>query len=133
VGESVHLSRIGDVKAVFHRPVEGEIKACCVRRTSTGKWFVTLSCEAEPVALPAVDSAVGIDVGLASFATMSDGSEIEPPRFYRNDEKDLKRVQRLLSKEAKGTPGRRRRRNASSNARVAILSYPGMLMLLVIS
>jgi len=89
------------------------------RWMAESKWFVTLSCEAEPVALPAVDSAVGIDVGLASFATMSDGSEIENPRFYRNDEKDLKRVQRLLSKEAKGTPGRRRRRNASSSVSTA--------------
>ena len=112
VGERVRLSGIGDVKAVVHRPIEGEMKTCCVRRTSTGKWFVTFSCEVEPVSLPAVDTAVGIDVGLASFATMSDGSEIENPRFFRRDEQDLKRVHRLLKKEAKGSPGRGKRRKA---------------------
>src|SRR5919204_3344300 len=86
VGERVHLSRIGAVKAIFHRPLEGEMKTCCVRRTSTGKWFVTFSCEVEPVSLPAVETAVGIDVGLVSFATISDGAEIENPRFFRRDE-----------------------------------------------
>jgi putative transposase len=64
-----------------------------------GKWFVTFSCEVEPVALPAVETAVGIDVGLASFARMSDGSEIETPRFFRRDEKDLKRVHQLLKRK----------------------------------
>jgi putative transposase len=108
----LYLSKIGHVKVILHRPAEGTFKTCCISRTSTGKWFVTFSCDADADPLPAVDTAVGIDVGLASFSTMSDGSEIENPRFVRKDETDLRRVQRLLSKEAKGTPGRRKRRKA---------------------
>src|SRR5437868_1633760 len=56
--------------------------------------------------------AVRLDLALNAFATMSDDSEIANPRFFRKDEKDLKRVQRLLSREEKGTPARRRRRKA---------------------
>lgn len=46
--------------------------------------------EAEP--LPPVGTVVGVDVGLSSFATFSDGQKIANPRFYRRDEADLKRV-----------------------------------------
>ena len=59
------------------------------------------------------DEQVGIDVGLKTFATCSDGQEIENPRFFRVEEKALAKVQRLLSKQAKGTPEtpeRRKRR-----------------------
>lgn len=112
----VKLSKVGSVRAVLHRPLEGTVKTCCVRRTSAGKWYVTFSCEIEPEPLPANDTAVGIDVGLEKFATLSTGETIANPRFFRRDEHDLARAQRRLSKEpkpAKGewaTPGRRTRK-----------------------
>jgi putative transposase len=110
LGGRVRLSGIGEVKAILHRPLEGGGKTCCVRRTSTGKWYATFSCEVAPDLLPMQEHAVGIDVGLATFATMSDGTQIANPRFFRRDEHDLKRTQRRLSREQKGTPARRTRR-----------------------
>jgi len=95
----VFLSKIGRVKAIIHRPLEGTVKTCCVKRTATGKWYATFSCEVEDAPLPALDTPVGIDVGLASFATMSDGSEVANPRFFRQDERALAQVQRRLSRE----------------------------------
>ena len=115
-GERVFLSKIGHVKAVIHRPIEGTIKTCCVRRTSTGKWFATFACEVETHPLVANDVAVGIDVGLKTFATLSDGSTIANPRFFRQEEKALATVQRRLAKEPRpekgqrATPARRKRR-----------------------
>jgi IS605 OrfB family transposase len=53
---------------------------------------------------------VGIDVGLESFATLSNGSAIANPRFFRTDEKALKRASRRLVREVKGTAARRKRR-----------------------
>jgi len=115
-GARVFLSKIGHVKAIIHRPLEGNVKTCCVRRTATGTWFVTFACEVETHPLPATDSAIGIDVGLASFATLSDGAEIANPRFFRRDEQALAKAQRRLAKEPtpekgeRATPERRRRR-----------------------
>jgi putative transposase len=112
-GNVVRLSKIGKVRLVLHRPVEGTIKTCCIRRSSTGKWFVTFSCEVpDPIVAGAPEPAVGIDVGLASFATLSTGETIDNPRFFRKDERDLAHVQRKMSKEAKGTPARRKLRKA---------------------
>ena len=110
-GNEVRLSKIGKVRVVLHRPIEGTIKTCCVRRASTGKWFVSFSCEVPDQAAPeAAADAVGIDMGLASFATLSTAEQIANPRFFRRDEGDLARKQRRLSREAKGTSAYRKRR-----------------------
>ena len=104
------LSKIGDIKIKLHRPIEGRIKRLTVRRAATGKWFACFSVEQEAHLLPPWKdgSMVGIDVGLESFATLSNGEKIANPRFFREEEKELARVQRKLSKAPKGTPERKK-------------------------
>lgn len=106
----VSLSKIGAVKMVYHRPVRGSIKTCTLHRSSTGKWYVTFSCEYEPEPLEPVPTEVGIDVGLKTFAMLSTGEEIANPRFFRMEEKALAKVQRKHAKLAKGTQERRTHR-----------------------
>jgi transposase len=88
------LAKLGHVKMVMHRAIKATPKTAIVKRTSTGKWFVTISVEMgeEQVAskrLPAVEAVVGIDVGLKSFAYLSTGEEIANPRFFRREEAAL--------------------------------------------
>jgi putative transposase len=109
-GDRVHLSKIGAVRVARHRPLEGSPKTVCVRRSATGKWYVTFSGEVEATPLPPLGNAVGIDFGLTNFAALSTGETIEPPKFFRQEEKALARAQRRLSKEVKGTAKRRKRR-----------------------
>ncbi len=99
----VSLSKIGSVKMVYHRPVRGTIKTATIHKSSTNKWYITFSCECEPERLPECTQQVGIDVGLKTFATLSTSEEIANPRFFRQEEKALARVQRKQSKLAKGT------------------------------
>lgn len=93
-GERLVLSKVGAVQVVLHRPLEGTPKTVTISRTHTGKWFAHFSVEIEPRLLEPVEESIGLDLGLASFATLSNGEEIENPRFYRRDEADLKRVQK---------------------------------------
>lgn len=109
-GRTLVLSKLGSVKVVLHRPVEGQIKTVTLRRASTSKWYVSFSVETQPQPLSETTTAVGVDVGLTSFATLSNGEKVANPRFFRKDEKALARVQRKLSREQKGTPERARRR-----------------------
>src|SRR3989440_6884498 len=108
--DRVTLSKIGSVKMVYHRPIKGKVKTCTVQRSSTGKWYVSFSCECEPERLPKVPSHVGIDVGLKTFATLSTGEEIANPRFFRKEEPALAKVQRKHAKKPKGSPERRKHR-----------------------
>jgi putative transposase len=87
------LSKVGAVHVVLHRPLEGTPKTVTLTRSRSGKWFACFSCETEAASLPPTGAVVGVDVGLSSFATLSDGQKIDNPRFYRRDETDLKRVQ----------------------------------------
>lgn len=105
-GDVLFLSKVGLVRVKLHRLLEGAIKTVCIRRQA-GFWYACfcVECEAEP--LPPSAVAVGIDVGLNAFAFLSTGEAIANPRFLRRDEKDLKRVQRKLSKADRGSAKRR--------------------------
>lgn len=108
-GDKLSLSKLGQVKLVLHRPVEGTIKTVTIRRQA-GKWYACFSCEIEAQPLPQTEQAVGIDVGLTSFATLSNGEKADNPRFFRQEEKALAKAQRKLSKGDKGTPERAKAR-----------------------
>jgi len=103
------ISKIGDIKIKLHRPLEGNIKRLTIRRTSTGKWFVSILTDYDSYQpLEHSDKSVGIDVGIQSFAALSDGTFIENPKFYVKEQKNLAKAQRKHSKLQKGTPERKK-------------------------
>ena len=83
--KGLRLGSIGCIRIVQHRSLEGIPKSCTITRTATGK---SISCDiGEKDKKPNTNSAVGIDVGLNSFAVTSDGQKIENQRFFRKEEK----------------------------------------------
>ena len=95
----LNLSKIGAIKIILHRAIEGTIKTCTIKK-DIDQWYVTFSCEIDIPAIPVeIKSKTGIDVGLSSLITMSNGSQIEPPEFLRAYEKRLSREQIHLSKK----------------------------------
>ncbi|MFN7930917.1 MAG: transposase [Blastocatellia bacterium] len=97
----------GQIKVKLHRAVTGKIKTVSVIR-ETGKWYVSFSVECESEALPTKFNAVGIDVGLTTFAVLSDGTEIENPRYFRQAQAKLRRAQRKVARRKKGSKNRRK-------------------------
>jgi len=96
--------KIGQIKTVFHRPVVGKIKIVSIRRTSTNKWFVSIICDDIPKnILPESQEHVGIDVGLKTFAMLSNGEFVDNPRFYRQEEKNIKSADKKASLCKKGS------------------------------
>jgi len=117
----LRLSKIGDVRIIQHRPVEGQVKTLTVTRSRTGKWFAVFSSEVEEKPIPGRLPSVGVDFGLNSLVALSDGTLIEAPRSYRGAEERLGRAQRSLSRKTRGSRNREkaRRRVASACERVA--------------
>lgn len=110
---TLSLSKIGQIKVLIHRPLEGTVKTCTIKCDSCGKWWATFSCELEaPEPLPASLEEVGIDVGLKDFAFLSTDEAVPAPKFYRRDQKDLGKVQSRMSAQAKGSKERRHRKKA---------------------
>jgi putative transposase len=115
------LSKIGDMRIVQHRPVEGQVKTLTVMRSRAGKWYAVFASEVEAKPIQNRLPAVGVDLGLNSLVALSDGTLIEAPRSYRMAEERLGRAQRSLSRKMRGSRNREkaRRRVASACERVA--------------
>jgi putative transposase len=116
------LAKLGHIKMVMHRALNGIPKTAIVKRTPSGKWFVSISVEMEEEDvqkkyLPACPEQVGIDVGLKTFAYLSTGEEIPNPRFFRVEEAALARAQRKLSKVHR-TANRQREKKRRVVARI---------------
>jgi putative transposase len=95
------------VKVKLHRPVEGRIKTVSLKREA-GKWYACFSVEVAAQPLGPSCLAVGIDVGLESFAVLSDGTVIANPRQYRRAQAALRRAQRKFARRKKGGNGRKK-------------------------
>ena len=103
----VCLSKIGSIKVKLHRELQGTIKTCTIKREGDC-WYVVFACEVEHESLEICDEAVGIDLGLLHFATLSDGSTIENPRYYRKAEKKLEHLQQALARKKRGSHRRKK-------------------------
>lgn len=98
----------GHIKVKLHRPIDGDIKTVTIRRQSC-KWYVCFSVERSTAPLPASVESVGVDVGLTSFAVLSDGTDIENPRWHRAGKNKLRIAQRRVARRTNKRSNRRRK------------------------
>jgi putative transposase len=98
-----YIPKIGWVKAEFHRKFEGEFKTVTVSRTPSGKYFVSflVEVEGELPAKPEIlkETSIGIDLGLTTYATLSNGEKIENPRWLRKSTRKLRHLSRKHAKK----------------------------------
>ncbi len=103
----LRVQGVGQVKLKLHRPIEGAIKTVTVKREA-GRWYAVFSVECEPKPLPPSTEKAGLDVGLRAFATLSDGTEIENPRYYKEAQASLRRAQRKVARRKRGGNNRKK-------------------------
>jgi putative transposase len=107
-GNLVHVPKLGPVRFHDYRPLEGIVQEVTIRR-GAGRWWVSFSCDlGDAPPKVAVRRATGIDLGLTTFATLSDGSEVPNPRYFRRGEDCLTRRQRVLARKCRGSRSRQR-------------------------
>jgi putative transposase len=102
----VYLQGIGQVKVYLHREVAGRVKTIQVKRHGR-RWMLVLSCDDVPTnPLPVTGRQAGIDVGIFSFATISDGEHVDNPRWARAAAGRLAAAQRRLQRARRGGKNR---------------------------
>jgi len=97
------------IKLNIHREF-GEIRFITISKTSTNKYFVSLTCEVEQNKLKKNKNKIGVDLGIKNFAVCSNGDVFDNPKHYHKLEKKLKYNQRQLSKKTKGGSTRGKQR-----------------------
>ncbi|BAY47920.1 transposase, IS605 OrfB family protein [Scytonema sp. HK-05] len=102
VGDCLEIPKIGNVKAVFHRLIEGKVKTVTISKTTTDKYFASILCEIEDSINQSTDGkTLGIDLGLKDFAIVHDGSEATKysnPKHLKRHEKNLARKQKKFAR-----------------------------------
>jgi putative transposase len=102
------LAKLGRIAVRWSRPLEGTPKTVTISREADG-WYVSISCAEAPIQpLPPTSQEIGIDLGLEAFATLSNGTRIFSPGWYRKAERALKTAQRRVSRRKKGSNRRRK-------------------------
>ncbi|MDP1538702.1 MAG: RNA-guided endonuclease TnpB family protein, partial [bacterium] len=108
------IPKISNIKIKLSRRIEGKIKTATISKTPTNKCFISILVEQDKQ-LPKKSkitekTTIGIDLGIKTFATISDGRKIDNPKFFDKSLKRLKKQQRRLSKKKKGSNNRTKQR-----------------------
>ena len=98
VDNRIKIPKLGFLRFAKSREVTGTIKRVILRQNAAGKYFISVLAETEVDPLPKTEQAIGIDLGLSSFATFSTGETIANHRFFATLEKQLQKAQRILSR-----------------------------------
>jgi putative transposase len=107
-GRRLKVFGIGRVAVRFHRPIRGEIKVVRIVHKA-GRWFVCFFCEVpDKPELPKNGKIIGLDMGVSSLVTTSEGDKVEHPHFYRDSQHKLRILQRSLGRKEKGGKNRRK-------------------------
>jgi len=107
--KKLKVTPFGEISIKKHREMEGNIKTLTLKRESSGKWFATFCVEQnKPIPRSNGGDAVGIDLGLKTFAMLSDGTAIANSRHFKKYEEELAKRQRKLSAKKKGSVNRSR-------------------------
>jgi putative transposase len=98
------------VKINLHRKIEGEILFATITKSTTGKYYVSITCEVNHKPFDKTGSKVGIDTGIKDLAILSDGKTYENIKVLKSKLKKLKYQQRQLSKKQKGSNSRQKQK-----------------------
>jgi putative transposase len=109
-GSTLRFPKLGNVRAVTHRPLEGKPKTCTLKRDGD-QWFISIMCEVdmlEPV--QRTEPIVAIDRGVINIVGDSDGGLVPAPKFHKCLLDRIIRAQRDVSRKKKGSKNREKAR-----------------------
>jgi putative transposase len=107
-GSLLRFPKVGNLKTVVHRALQGTPKSCTLRREGD-QWFVSILCELEVTApAPKTEPVVALDRGVRHLVGDSDGQLVENPAHLERALKRLARAQRVVSRRKKGSKNRQK-------------------------
>ncbi|NEP82601.1 MAG: IS200/IS605 family element transposase accessory protein TnpB, partial [Okeania sp. SIO3B3] len=99
----VYLAKIGKLKIVWSRELPAAPSSVTVIKDSANRYFLSFVVEIQPEILPKTDKSVGIDLGISTFATLSDGTKVDAPKPLKKRINKLRKLSKSLSHKTKGS------------------------------
>ncbi len=102
---SIRLEKIGKVKLIVDRtvPMGCKFMSVTVSKNKCGQFFASVLVEMEIIHKPKTGKSIGLDIGIKTFLTGSDGLTVENPSYFRESQAELKQAQQHLSRKKKGS------------------------------
>jgi putative transposase len=104
-GKEVYLAKIGYLQPIWSRNLPSEPSSLTVIKDCAGRYFLSFVVEIEPIVTDAKNQSIGIDLGIKTFATMSNGEKAFSPSYSKADRK-IRKLQRKLARQQKGSKRR---------------------------
>ncbi|PSB15881.1 transposase [Phormidesmis priestleyi ULC007] len=108
-GESVYLAKIGYLKPIWSRKLPSDPSSVTVIKDCANRYFLSFVVDVEPVVIDAKNQSIGIDLGIKTFAVMSNGEKAFSPNYAKLDRK-VRRLQKKLARQQKGSNRRHKTR-----------------------
>ncbi|MFB2769367.1 RNA-guided endonuclease InsQ/TnpB family protein, partial [Pelatocladus sp. BLCC-F211] len=96
----VYLAKIGNVKPIWSRSLPSAPTSCTVVKDCAHRYFLSFVVEVDPIQIDAKNQSIGIDLGIKTFAVMSDGTKAESPSYSTLDRK-IRQLQKKLARQPK--------------------------------
>ncbi len=101
-GDEVYLAKIGNVKPVWSRQLPSAPTSVTVIKDCANRYFLSFVVEIEPIHIDAKNQSIGIDLGIKTFAVMSNSETAVSPNYSKKDRK-IRKLQRKLARQQKGS------------------------------
>lgn len=108
-GDEVYLAKIGNIKPVWSRPLPSPPSSVTVIKDAANRYFLSFVVEVVPIEVLASNPSIGIDLGLKTFAVLSNGEKVESPSYSKIDRR-IRRKQRKMAKKIKDSKRRKKLR-----------------------
>ncbi|MFN5893145.1 MAG: RNA-guided endonuclease InsQ/TnpB family protein, partial [Dolichospermum sp.] len=107
--EQVYLAKIGNVKPIWSRELPSSPSSVTVIKDCANRYFLSFVVEVEPVNIDAKNQSIGIDLGIKTFAIMSNGEKAQSPDYSKLDRK-IRKLQKKLARQPKDSKRRNKTR-----------------------
>jgi putative transposase len=107
-GDEVYLAKIGNIKPIWSRELPSLPSSVTAIKDCANRYFLSFVVEVQSIQAEAKNPSIGIDLGIKTFAVMSNGDQAESPSYQKLDRK-VRKLQRQLARQPKNS----RRRNVT--------------------
>ena len=104
-GRRVYLAKIGEVSPIWSRELPSAPSSVTVIKDCANRYFLSFVVEVEPVYIDAKNQSIGIDLGIKTFAVISNGEKAQSPAYSVLDRK-IRKLQKKLARQTKGSKRR---------------------------
>ena len=108
-GDEVYLAKIGNVSPIWSRDLPSAPSSVTVIKDCANRYFLSFVVEVEPVNIDAKNQSIGIDLGIKTFAVMSNGEKAQSPDYSKLDRK-IRKLQKKLARQPKVSQRRNKTR-----------------------